>query len=236
MEDRRNNDRLATVICIIWIIQIWWLSPFTITKPNQTHPLGNYLLLVDYTGRLFREGKAVISAEVGTILQALGGSENWRAVAEAGRRSFAGTVLRGHVIPTAGSGPAPGCVWANPAGRVRGTLRLGTTAEPFHGSKCLGCHARANAVSALRKRVCGIAAESSGFSHLGRVKLPSILTPTARDYQSGGRDDATRVVLVPTPVPSRIYACLVSRDGHPLTVRACGTAKLCAQGSLGFGC
>jgi hypothetical protein len=25
--------------------------------------LGNYLLLVDYTGRLFREGKAVISAE-----------------------------------------------------------------------------------------------------------------------------------------------------------------------------
>jgi len=29
--------------------------------------LGNYLLLVDYTGRLFREGKAAISREVAEI-------------------------------------------------------------------------------------------------------------------------------------------------------------------------
>ena len=37
MEDRRNNRRLATVSCIIWILQIWWLSPFA-TKcfPVQT--------------------------------------------------------------------------------------------------------------------------------------------------------------------------------------------------------
>jgi REP element-mobilizing transposase RayT len=40
--------------------------------------LGNYLLLVDYTGRLFREGKAVISAEVSGILDRLGSSaESW---------------------------------------------------------------------------------------------------------------------------------------------------------------
>jgi hypothetical protein len=42
--------------------------------------LGNYLLLVDYTGRLFRQGKAVISAELGAILERLGSSaENWQA-------------------------------------------------------------------------------------------------------------------------------------------------------------
>jgi hypothetical protein len=36
--------------------------------------------LVDYTGRLFREGKAVISAELGAILERLGSSvENWQA-------------------------------------------------------------------------------------------------------------------------------------------------------------
>ncbi len=42
--------------------------------------LGNYLLLVDYTGRLFREGKATISREVADILQRLGASaETWQA-------------------------------------------------------------------------------------------------------------------------------------------------------------
>jgi hypothetical protein len=35
-------------------------------------PLGSYLLLVDYTGRLFRDGKARISHEVNEILQRLG--------------------------------------------------------------------------------------------------------------------------------------------------------------------
>ncbi len=42
--------------------------------------LGSYLLLVDYTGRLFREGKATISAELSGILDRLGSSaESWWA-------------------------------------------------------------------------------------------------------------------------------------------------------------
>jgi hypothetical protein len=42
--------------------------------------LGSYLILVDYTGRLFRDGKAVISAELSGILNRLGSSaESWRA-------------------------------------------------------------------------------------------------------------------------------------------------------------
>jgi len=36
--------------------------------------LGSYLLLVDYTGRLFRDGKTVISAELSGILDRLGSS------------------------------------------------------------------------------------------------------------------------------------------------------------------
>ena len=34
--------------------------------------LGNYLLPVDFTGRLFREGRAVLSAELTGILERLG--------------------------------------------------------------------------------------------------------------------------------------------------------------------
>ena len=42
--------------------------------------LGSYLLLVDYTGRLFRDGKAVISVELNGILERLGSSvESWQA-------------------------------------------------------------------------------------------------------------------------------------------------------------
>ena len=42
--------------------------------------LGSYLVLVDYTGRLFRDGKALISAELSGILERLGSSvESWRA-------------------------------------------------------------------------------------------------------------------------------------------------------------
>jgi hypothetical protein len=42
--------------------------------------LGSYLLLVDYTGRLFRNGKATISAELTGIFDRLGSSaESWRA-------------------------------------------------------------------------------------------------------------------------------------------------------------
>jgi hypothetical protein len=42
--------------------------------------LGSYLLLVDYTGRLFRDGKAAISREVAEIFHRLGSSaETWQA-------------------------------------------------------------------------------------------------------------------------------------------------------------
>jgi REP element-mobilizing transposase RayT len=42
--------------------------------------LGNYLLLVDYTGRLFRNGKAALSREVAAVLDRLGSSaETWQA-------------------------------------------------------------------------------------------------------------------------------------------------------------
>jgi hypothetical protein len=41
--------------------------------------LGNYLLLVDYTGRLFRAGKAQLSRELAEILDRLGTSpERWQ--------------------------------------------------------------------------------------------------------------------------------------------------------------
>ena len=40
--------------------------------------LGSYLLLVDYTGRMFREGKATISAELSGILERLGSdADRW---------------------------------------------------------------------------------------------------------------------------------------------------------------
>jgi hypothetical protein len=42
--------------------------------------LGSYLLLVDYTGRLFREGKAMISKEVAAIFDRIGTTaETWQA-------------------------------------------------------------------------------------------------------------------------------------------------------------
>ena len=42
--------------------------------------LGSYLLLVDYTGRLFREGKATIAPQLAGILERLGSSvESWQA-------------------------------------------------------------------------------------------------------------------------------------------------------------
>ena len=40
--------------------------------------VGSYVLLIDFTGRLFRDGKAVISAEVAGILERLGSNaESW---------------------------------------------------------------------------------------------------------------------------------------------------------------
>jgi hypothetical protein len=50
--------------------------------------LGNYLLLIDYTARLFRKGKAAVSREVAEILDRLGSSvEGWRARLEKLKRS-----------------------------------------------------------------------------------------------------------------------------------------------------
>jgi hypothetical protein len=42
--------------------------------------LGNYLLLVDYSARLFRQGKATLSRDVAEILDRLGSSaDHWQA-------------------------------------------------------------------------------------------------------------------------------------------------------------
>jgi hypothetical protein len=42
--------------------------------------LGNYLLLVDFTARLYREGKATLSRRVAEILDRLGSSvDHWQA-------------------------------------------------------------------------------------------------------------------------------------------------------------
>jgi hypothetical protein len=47
---------------------------------RQGFSLGNYLRMVDYTGRLFCDGKAAISAELTAILERLGTSaENWQS-------------------------------------------------------------------------------------------------------------------------------------------------------------
>ena len=50
--------------------------------------LGSYLLLVDYTARVFRDGKAAISRELAGIFDRLGTSaESWRARLEKLSRS-----------------------------------------------------------------------------------------------------------------------------------------------------
>jgi hypothetical protein len=63
-----------------------WLCPIEDRRRLDTHregmleglSLGSYLLLVDYTGRLFRDGKTAISAELAGILERLGSnSERW---------------------------------------------------------------------------------------------------------------------------------------------------------------
>jgi REP element-mobilizing transposase RayT len=65
-----------------------WLCPIEdrrrIDSPREGmiegFSLGSYLLLVDYTGRLFREGKAMISREVAGIFERIGtNADTWRA-------------------------------------------------------------------------------------------------------------------------------------------------------------
>ena len=46
----------------------------------QGFSLGSYVQLVDYTGRLFRQGKASISAELAAIFERLGCSaQSWQS-------------------------------------------------------------------------------------------------------------------------------------------------------------
>ena len=86
--------------------------------------LGSYLLLADYTGRLFGEGKAIISREVAEIFERLGSSaEIWQATAgEAEQGPARGAVFRGQSSALQGGrravGPAPGAQF----GRVPGEL------------------------------------------------------------------------------------------------------------------
>ena len=48
--------------------------------PSEGFALGSYLLLVDYTSRLFREGKATLSREMAEILDRLQtNAEQWQA-------------------------------------------------------------------------------------------------------------------------------------------------------------
>jgi len=72
--------------------------------------LGNYLLLVEYTGRLFREGKAVISGELAGVFERLGSNaENWQARL---RKLAAGRLLgRFFAAAEPGCGKSPS-VWA----------------------------------------------------------------------------------------------------------------------------
>ncbi|HWT79615.1 MAG TPA: hypothetical protein VN648_12590 [Candidatus Methylomirabilis sp.] len=179
--------------------------------------LRNYQLLVDYAGRFFPEGKAVISAELGAILRRLGSSaENWQARL---RRLASGRLLRRFFAATQSRlrevaqrlgvhrlANLAGCA-ARRGGlspKAVSRLKVPRVARP-----------RPVAVPARRKGVFGRAAESSGFSHLGRIELPFTLIQIARDRRSSERWDATRVVLVPTPVPPRSDACPVSPCGPP---------------------
>jgi hypothetical protein len=65
-----------------------WLCPIADRRPLDSaregmvegFPLGSYALLVEYTGRLFREGKVAISRELAAIFDRLGmTAETWRS-------------------------------------------------------------------------------------------------------------------------------------------------------------
>jgi hypothetical protein len=95
-----------------------WLCPIEDRRRlDSTHActregfsLGSYLLLVEYTGRLFRAGKAVISGELAGVLERLGSSAKKLASAagEAGHRLAAGLLLRRQPSPVARSRRALG--------------------------------------------------------------------------------------------------------------------------------
>ena len=132
--------------------------------------LGNSLLLVDYTGRLFREGKAVISAELGAILERLGGSvEDWQARL----RKLAGGRLLGRFFAATraryGKCPVPGRASPCQPGRLRGALSSDGTAKPLHSSKSRSSSLRIF----LRLSRCRLAS-SSGSAGFGSFFLRAI--------------------------------------------------------------
>jgi hypothetical protein len=66
----------------LWLIPIEDRRQLDSTREGMLagFTLGNYLMLVEYTGRLLREGKASIPSEVAGIFERLGSSaENWQA-------------------------------------------------------------------------------------------------------------------------------------------------------------
>ena len=65
----------------LWLCPIEDRRRWDSSRPGMFEGLsiGNYLLLVDYTGRLYREGKATLSAELAGILDRIGSTaESWQ--------------------------------------------------------------------------------------------------------------------------------------------------------------
>ena len=80
----------------LWICPIEGRRGLDSTREGmmQGFPLGGYVKLVDYTGRLFRQGKASISADLAGIFVRLG----WTSQHLIALRSYAGvTVLHEHL-------------------------------------------------------------------------------------------------------------------------------------------
>ena len=93
----------------IWLCSIEDHSRLESTRRGMLEgfSLGSYQLLVDYSGRLFRDGKTAISAELAGILERLGSSaDRWQARVEklkTGRllgRFFAATRARLREVAT----------------------------------------------------------------------------------------------------------------------------------------
>jgi len=77
--------------------------------------LGSYLLLVDYTGRLFREGKAAVSRKVAGILERLGRTEGVTMKTITTRTEIASDGTLRLELPTGLSpGPADVVIVVNP--------------------------------------------------------------------------------------------------------------------------
>ena len=90
VEDLKAAERgsVAAVTRSSGLEQSHWLCPIEDRRGVDSaregmvagFTLGNYLLLVDYTGRLFREGKATLSRELAGVFARLGSdAESWQA-------------------------------------------------------------------------------------------------------------------------------------------------------------